>query len=195
MSELSSQSIASSEKEDVLIIGKASAPVTIIEFADYKCPTCNTFFKQIEPEIRETSVDKGLAKIELRMCPHIGLDARPAALGAYCANNQGMFQSYHDNAMNYIYENLFSENKGLSDDVYTSENLREIAKSSGLNTAKFEECVSKEKTADLVSRDLKLTEELQITGTPTFIIGDQRIIGAQPFEVFRVLIEQQLGRN
>lgn len=179
--------------KDKLIIGEADAPVTIVEVADYKCPTCNTFFREIEPNIRRDYIDKGIAKFEIVMFPHIGTDAKPAAVGAYCALEQKKFASYHDGAMNFINDQLFSKGQSYSDEIFTNDNLSTIANNAGLNQTKFDECVKNETTLKLVERDLNFTEQQEITGTPTFIIGDQRVVGAQPYEIFRALIEQELN--
>lgn len=193
-SEKQNTNIIKTDKND-LVIGSDSAPVTIIEYADYKCPTCNSFFREIEPKIRQEYIDKNLVKIIIRQFPHIGLDAKPAAIGAYCANNQNKFKEYHDNAMNFIYDNLFSKGSSLSDDVFTKANLISIANQSNIETTKFKKCLSSKQAEEIVNRDLRLTENEQVTGTPTFIIGDQQIVGAQPFEIFRTLIENKLGEN
>jgi len=120
-----------SNAKDTLIIGEPDAPVTIVEVADYKCPTCNTFFREIEPDIRRDYIDKGLAKFELIMFPHIGTDAKPAAIGAYCANTQKKFTSYHDSAMNFINDQLFLIGQSFSDEIFTSANLSTVAKNAG----------------------------------------------------------------
>lgn len=178
--------------DDSLIIGEADAPITIVEFFDYKCPTCNNFHQQIEPEIKKDYVDSSKVKFQLVTLPNIGLDARIAAEGAYCALDQDKFEQYHVDTFNYIWEKLHSKGEYGSDDVFTAESLSAIAKTAGLDTAEFDRCVEQKSFTDLVDRDLKLSAEKQATGTPTFFIGEQRIVGAQPYTVFRSLIEQQL---
>jgi len=177
---------------ETLIIGEESAPVTIIEYIDFKCPNCYQFLLNAGENIMENYVNVGKAKFEIRMLPYLGLDARPAAEGAYCANNQGSFRDYHDAIFKFVYDNYYSQDKSLNDNVYTVENLRLIASSSNLDVDEFENCVTSNQMSDAVDADLAASRTDGVTGTPTIIIGGRKIIGQQPYQIFRSLIESEL---
>jgi protein-disulfide isomerase len=78
--------------------GKPGAPVTFIEFSDFQCPFCGSFFTQTEPQLLKTYVDTGEVKLVYKQFPMDGLypNAREAALASECANEQGKFWPYHN---------------------------------------------------------------------------------------------------
>ncbi len=90
------------------ILGNKNAPVTIIEFADFQCPFCEQWFKNVEGQIIKNYVDTGKAKFAFRNYAFLGQDSVTAAEGAYCANEQGKFWQYHD----YLYNHQGQENSG-----------------------------------------------------------------------------------
>ncbi len=90
------------------IMGNKNAPVTIIEFADFQCPYCERWFKDVEPGIIKNYVNTGKAKLAFINYAILGQDSVAAAEGAYCANEQGKFWQYHD----YLYSHQGQENSG-----------------------------------------------------------------------------------
>ena len=89
-------------------LGDSSAKVTIVEFADFQCPFCEQWFKNVEGQIIKNYVDTGKAKFAFRNYAFLGQDSVTAAEGAYCANEQGKFWQYHD----YLYNHQGQENSG-----------------------------------------------------------------------------------
>lgn len=180
---------------NALIIGNPNAPVTIVEYGDFKCPNCNKLYRGALREIKKNYIDTGKAKLEFRNLPYISPDSRTAAEGAYCANAQGVFEAYHNAVYDNIWDNYYRENKireGESTDVFTVQTLTDIAAKAGADPSEFTACLDQQTYKDAVTADLKASERDKATGTPTVFIGNQRIVGAQPYAVYSTLIEQEL---
>lgn len=181
--------------DDKLIIGDPNAPVTIVEYGDFKCPSCNKFYRGALRDIKKNYIDTGQVKLEFRNLPYINLDSRTAAEGAYCANAHGKFEAYHNGAFDYIWDNYYRDNKiteGESNDVFNPQSLSAIAAQAGIDINAFADCLAQRTFRDNVNADLSASERDHVTGTPTIFVSNQKIIGAQPYTVYSTLIEQEL---
>jgi protein-disulfide isomerase len=167
-----------------LIIGNPNAKVTLVEFGDFQCPQCKRFFQQTEPQIRAAYINKGLVKLEYHVFPWIGPDSVRAGEAAYCANDQNAFTAYHDE----LYQAQGAENTG----VFSAEELRQLAEKIDLNMGTFNACYSSGKYQALVESGIAQAQANNVNGTPTIIIGDHRVIGAQSFVIYKTLIDEQL---
>jgi protein-disulfide isomerase len=159
--------------------GPAGAPIEIIEFSDFQCPFC----------LRATSIiTQVLAKYGDRIrlvYRHYPLpshpNARPAAEASLCANEQDRFWPYHDR--------LFASSDELSDD-----DLKRHAGDLGLDSAKFNACFDSRKFQEEVEADIDAGNESGVSGTPAFFINGRFLGGAQPFENFQRVIDEELAR-
>ncbi len=158
--------------------GNPKAPVTIIEFSDYQCPFC----KKAEPTVAEVLKVYGPDKVRLvyRNFPlPFHNEARPAAEAAGCAADQGKFWEYHEKLM------------AASD--LSAANLATLATSVGVDKKKFDECVAQQKFKDAVEKDIEAGQQAGVNGTPAFFINGRMLDGAQPFEKFKEVIDQELA--
>jgi protein-disulfide isomerase len=157
--------------------GPADAPVTIITFSDYECPFC----KRAEPtvlQVMKAYPDK--VRLVHRQYPlPFHKQARPAAEAALCANAQGKFWEYH--------EKVFTA--ASLDDA----SLKTIAGEVGLDQAKYDACVSSKEMAKAIDKDVADASAVGVRGTPAFFINGRMISGAQPFEKFQVIIDEELA--
>jgi len=167
------------------VLGQAGAPVVVQEYGDFQCPSCGAFFRTIEPRVREAYIATGRARLEWHDFPWIGPESRDAANAARCAQVQGHFWEYHD----LLYGRQAGENSG----AFSRNRLKAIGQELGLDANAFDGCVEAGTYAGTVQADLGQVRSLGFTGTPTFIIGSRRIVGAQPFEVFAAAIEAELA--
>jgi len=167
------------------VLGNASAPVTIVEYADFQCPNCAAFFGSVEPELVRRYVDTGKAKLVFRHFAWIGGESKLAAQAASCAGAQGKFWPYHD----YLYAHQRGENSG----AFSSTNLKSFAAALSLDRATFDSCLDSGAYKGVVDRDFDEVRSLGLTGTPTFLINGQRIVGAQSLAVFAAAIDKQLA--
>jgi len=162
------------------VLGPANAPVTIIEFSDYQCPYCRKWYTEVFGRILSTYANK--VRFVYRDFPLTSLhpEAEPAAIAAHCAGEQGKYWEFHDL--------IFGGQLGLSATSYT-----QYAGNLNMNIEKFSTCISSEKYKAEVESDLKYASNLGVRSTPTFFINGIAVVGAQPFEVFQQVIDQELG--
>ena len=160
--------------------GSASAPIEMIEFSDFQCPFC----LRADPTVQNVLSTYGdRIRFVYRHYPLPNHPfARPAAEAAACAGEQGKFWPYHDK--------LFASPSKLSD-----VDLKQHAADLGLNTVQFNSCVDTHKLKAQVDKDLKDGEEAGVNGTPAFFINGRMLSGAQPFDVFKKLIDEELARK
>jgi protein-disulfide isomerase len=162
--------------------GAADAPVTIIEFADFKCGFCLRHFNQTLPILREEYIATGKVRYIFRNFPILGVQSRWAALAAECAHEQGRFWEYHDQ--------LFALTQQGQE--FLRSRLKSIAAELGLDSAQFDSCLDSSKYLAEVQEDIMAGQG--VTGTPAFLINGELLIGAQPIDVFRQRIEEALAK-
>ncbi|MHB8547107.1 MAG: DsbA family protein [Nitrosotalea sp.] len=169
------------------VLGSPSSPVTIIEFGDYQCPNCDSWFKHEESTVKTNYIDTNKAKLYFVDFPYLGPDSAIAAQATYCAEDQGKYWQFHD----YLYTNQ----GGIQTGWASTSNLKSYAASLGLDTTQFNSCLDSGKYADRVSHNRDIGSSENIQGTPTFFIisasgSMQEIIGAQPASAFSTVIDQ-----
>jgi protein-disulfide isomerase len=178
---------------DAPMLGRADAPVTLVEFSDYQCPFCQRFFATTLPALKKDYVDTGKVRYVFRDFPldQIHPLARKAAEAAHCAGEQGKYWEMHDV--------LFQNQRALA-----PLQLAEHARTVGVDGAKFEECLASGRQAARVERGLTDGAAVGVQGTPTFVVGKTKagdvvegtpIRGAQPLETFRRIIDQALAEQ
>ena len=165
--------------------GSASAPVAIIEYGDFQCPSCGAFARGTEAELIRRYIDTGKAKLVWKNFAWIGTESKLAAQAAACANEQGKFWEYHD----HLYANQRGENTGY----LSGATLKAFASTLALDRAAFDPCLDSGRYKARVERDGSEVRSLGLTGPPTFIINGTRIVGAQPIGVIAGVIEQKLA--
>lgn len=106
--------------------------------------------------------------------------AMPASEAALCAKEQGKYWEYHDK--------LFANQRALSD-----EDLKRYASELELDADAFGACLDSGKSRPDVLRDQKAGQQAGVTGTPAFFINGRFLSGAQPFDAFKKLIDEELG--
>ncbi|MDD3861904.1 MAG: DsbA family protein [Candidatus Gracilibacteria bacterium] len=177
--------------DDDPVKGNKNAKITIVEFSEYQCPYCAKFYENAYQDILKDYVNTGKAKVVFRDLPldfHPG--AMPAALAANCARDQGgdaMYFKMHDK----LFEN---QSTIFADTTKIDETMKQMASQLGLNSTKFSSCYDSEKYKDEIEKDIADADSVGIRGTPAFIINGQYISGAQPYEKFKTIIEQELAK-
>ena len=160
--------------------GAEKAQVTIVKFEDFECPFCKNVqpalaavLKQYNGKVRVVHKDLPLEAIHPQ--------AQLAAEAARCAGDQNKFWEYHDT--------LYAKAPKFAADA-----LKAYAKDIGLDTAKFDQCLTSGKHKALVQKDLSEGAQLGLTGTPTFFINGREVSGALPVESFAAIIDEELGQ-
>ena len=169
-------------------MGDPNAPVKIIEYADFQCPFCQRYWQETESQIINAYVATGKVYYEYRSVgAFIGPDSASAAEAAYCAGDQGKFWKYHD----VLYSNWTGENVG----DFAPDKLRQYASTVGLEPKTFNDCLNQDKYARQIQQDVANAKADGIRSTPSFLINNKLVEGAQPFNVFQKAIEAALKGN
>lgn len=159
--------------------GPADAPITIVEFSDYQCPFC----ARVTPTMDR--VMKTYAGKVRRVFKDFPLPSHPqapkASEAARCAGDQGKYWEMH--------ARLFANQAALQVDQ-----MKKTASTLGIDQAAFDQCLDGGKYTARVSADLDQGEGLGVNSTPSLFINGRPLIGAQPFEVFKQVIDEELAR-
>lgn len=168
--------------------GNANAKVTIIEFADFRCPFCNQFFTSTENQLFKDYVDSGKVKFAFRQYAFLGPASNVAADAAECANDQGKFWEFHD----YLYKNQPSE---ADTSMYNTNTLTQAAISLGINGDQFRSCLDGKQGDSKAQTDFSDGQKAGVSGTPTFFINGTPLVGAEPYSAFQQAIEAALKQS
>lgn len=159
------------------IRGNADAKVTIVEFSDFQCPFCKRALPTVDQVMKEYG-DK--VKLAFRQNPlPFHPNATPAAKAALAAHKQGKFWEMHDK--------LFNGQQDLND-----KNYKKWAGELKLNVAKFEKDMKDPALAKSIEDDANFARGNGAGGTPSFYINGVLLVGAQPFEKFKEVIDALL---
>lgn len=164
--------------------GQDSAPVTIVEYSEFLCPFCARAALNTLPEVEEEYVAAGKVRLEFKHFIVHGEAAVLAAGAAECASEQDAFWEYHD---------MLFLNQGSVD--FSVENLRQFAEELGLDLDSFNTCLVSERYMDELAADLDEARRHGVSGTPSFLINGKLVVGYQPFEEFRVHIEEAVSEQ
>lgn len=166
------------------IEGDPNAGLTMIEYSSLTCPHCATFHNDILPKIRETYIDTGKLKLEMRDFPLDQYALRAAAM-ARCAPENRYFP---------LMDMLFKQQAKWTQATDPITAIKQIGRLAGIGAEQADACMTNEALLDgILKIRLGGQEDHDVKSTPTFIIGEKRVVGAQPFDTFREAIEPQLG--
>jgi protein-disulfide isomerase len=165
--------------ENSYAIGPADAPITIVEFSDFECPFCRRWHAEVYKPL--LAAYPGKIRLVYRNLPLTSIhpDALAAAEAAMCAGEQDVYWKFHDK--------LFSS-ESLGNSVFV-----QYAQDLGLNMSTFESCLSNHKYQKAIEADSDFAINLGIRSTPTFFINGLAIVGAQPLDVFKQVIDKELA--
>lgn len=157
--------------------GKSTAPVWIVELADFGCSYCAKFAAETMPALDSLFTAKG--KVQWQYVPFvIGMfpNAREAAEGAICAAEQGKFWPMHNK--------LYLNRKGWMASGSPRILVARLANEAGVDAATYGRCVRGKAVSETLERNNALAKSLLVRGTPTFVINGEIVPGALPTDVF-----------
>jgi protein-disulfide isomerase len=157
--------------------GPKHAKVTIVEWSDFQCPFCS----RVEPTLKqiEDTYSKDVRIIWRNQPLPFHQNAKPAAEAAMAAHEQGKFWPMHDK----IYANQQSIDRA---------SLEKYAQEIGLDMGKFKAALDSGKFRAAIEADSAKGNEVGANGTPTFFINGREFVGAQPFESFKNMIDEEI---
>lgn len=167
--------------------GPADAKVTIVEYSDFQCPFCTRGYETIEKQVLKEYGDKVRFVYK-----HFPLNfhpwAQPAAVAVECAGDQ-------DPAAFWELYSYYFENQKEVNPQNLKEKSKEVLGKTKIDVKKWEECFDGNKTLQRVQGDMAEGQSVGVSGTPAFIINGRLVSGAQPFQSFKAIIDDELARN
>ncbi len=172
--------VANVELTGAPVKGPKNAPVTIAIFSDFQCPFCS----RVVPTIHDLEKQYGnKLKIAFKHQPlPFHNNARIAAAASMAANEQGKFWEMHDK--------MFA-NQGALD----RQNLERYAQDLGLDMGKFKAALDSNKYDAQITKDSNEGSAIGANGTPTFFINGRQLVGAQPIDQFKAIIDDELKKK
>ena len=172
--------------DDDMILGKADAPVTIIEYASLTCPHCAHFSTTTFPKIRSELIEPGKVRWVYRDLP---LDHRAllGALLAHCVPKEQYFATI---------DVLFATQEDWASAADANAALGQIGRTAGLDQPTVDKClVDKAMTAKIIARIKDGQQKYDIKATPTFIIDGKGHSGNMAYDEFFDLVKDLLPKQ
>lgn len=155
-------------------LGAADAPVEIVEFADFKCPACAVFNRDIFPQVKSNYIDTGQARFSFLNFPlPIGQDSWTAANAVECVYHDIGNQAFWD-----YYHALFASQGPERQTWATPDLLVQIAEDyidEPVDTAELRRCIVNERYRDAAEHDRRMGANAEIPGTPTVFVNGQKL--------------------
>jgi protein-disulfide isomerase len=164
---------------DSVTKGGAAPKVTIVEFSEFQCPFCSRAVPTMNQVLDTYKDDVQLVFKHLPLSFHN--NAENAALASEAARQQGKFWEMHDR--------MFANQQMLD-----LPSLEKHAQELGLDLAKFKAAMGDAKTKDRLEADKKQAAQFGATGTPTFFVNGRKMVGAQAFEAFKSVIDEEIKK-
>lgn len=166
------------------LIGKVDAPVKIVEFADFECPSCGGWATVTEPDVRTRIINAGLANLtyyDFPLTQHRNTLA--ASNAAACADEQGKFWQMHDR--------LFQAQDEWNGEATEAPKpfFKRYAGEVGLDVAKWEACFDARKYQKRIAANLAEGLRRGVNSTPTFVIGSRLYPGMRSYDELKRLVD------
>lgn len=170
---------------DDFVLGKADAPVTVVEYASLTCPHCANFHLNVLPTVKKDYIDKGLVRIVYRDFP-LDNAALMASVVARCAGPGRYFGFLNA---------LFAAQENWSRSRDPAAAVSRIALLGGMTQAEFNACLKNEALVDaVVKQRLEADKKFGINSTPTLLINGEKYSGGLTIEQFRAVVEPKLKK-
>lgn len=171
--------------ENDIKIGPEDAKVKVVEFSDFQCPYCKTFYTAALKKMLSDYGDKVLFVFK-----NLPLDFHPqsnnASLAAECANEQGKFIIYADKL--FANQDTWGKTQG-------TQSFKSMAQQiAGMNIAQFNQCLDDKKYQDKIDRDKEEAKSFGVSGTPAVFVNDQFKNGAIDYNTLKAAIDGELAK-
>lgn len=169
--------------DDSPAIGPADAKVTIVEYSDFQCPYCGAAYKTVDQLLQEYQGKVRLVYKHLPLSIHNW--AEDAAVDSACVYQQ------KPDAFWKVYNYLFANQGSITKETLTDKVVL-ATKDSGLNAEDLKKCISSRSALSVVQANMAEAGNLGLSSTPSFIINGRPVVGAQPLEQFKQVIDDAL---
>ena len=164
--------------------GNPDAKVTVFEYSDYECPFCGKFYSESYKKLKEEYIDTGKINFVYKDFP-LGFHAKavPVAAAANCVLRDLGNDKYFE-----MHDKIFENQNSMSD-----SNYKKWALELGMDSDSYDSCIVDSEILDEINGDLAEGSQLGVSGTPSFFINGNLIVGAQPYSVIKAAIEKALS--
>jgi protein-disulfide isomerase len=172
------------------LIGKADAPLQVLEFADFECPGCANFATVTEPDVRKRLIETGqisLRYFDFPLPQH--KNSWAASHAAMCAEEQGKFWEMHDR----LFQGQDQWNTQATSNPKSV--LKGYAQELGLNVPRWEQCFDDEKFQKRIEANKAEALRRQVNVTPTFVVGKRLIPGAPPYDLLKAYVDSAVAER
>lgn len=172
------------------IIGDKNAPITVIEFGDFKCPACKSWGENIYPQLEKDFIDNGNVKFAYVNVLFHGVESQVGSLAAETVLKQSPenYWAFH--------QALFAAqpaNQRHDEPWLTAEKVLEIVSEiDGIDVEQFEASFLDAEYVSEVEKDVQLIEEYEVNLTPTIFINNKMVEDPFDYEKIKSLIEKEL---
>jgi len=173
-----------SNPQNCAAIGNEDAPVTMVEVSDFGCSHCTAFHNNTADDLKAEFVDSGTLRW-VALPYALSATTVPAAGAALCAGEQDNYFGFA-NAL-FAIESL--------DVRLTAAGFEQAAESIGLDMDAFRSCMDDGRNLDLVNTNRDMARTNRVSGTPTFFLNGEKLVGAQPQERFEAVIDRLLAKK
>lgn len=173
-------------------MGEADAPVTVVEFGDYKCPACKAWGEQFLPTLVQEYVDQGKVKFTYINVLFHGEESNLGSAAAEAIYKQSP-ESYWE-----FHKQLFGEQPGADHDSkwLTNEKVMEVASAiPGIDLSQLEKDIQSQDVKNELEKDTALVEEFKVEKTPTVMVNDTVLEDPFDYELIISLIEKELEES
>ncbi|GIG25644.1 DsbA family protein [Cellulomonas denverensis] len=176
---------ARNDPDDPMAIGDIDAPVLMIEWADLRCHYCGQFANETLPGLLSDYVEDGTLRIEWHSAVVLGGTSGDAAVAARAAGQQGLFWEF--------VEALYAT-EPTGETVWDRAALTALAAGvPGLDAEQFAADLDDPDLIAAAEEEADASRRIGVESTPTFVVGDQVLRGAQPLENFATVIQDQMA--
>lgn len=169
--------------------GDTTAPVEILEFADFECPSCAHYAILTAPDVRTRIVEGGRAYLkyyDLPLPQH--RHSQPASHAAACADEQGLFWEMHDRL--YLNQERWATNRTSN----PRSIFRDLAREVGSNVGQWEQCYDSRRSQQRIDANHAEAVRRGVNSTPTFIINGQVMRGAVSYDQLNAAVTAAMER-
>ncbi|WP_433675708.1 DsbA family protein [Microbacterium gorillae] len=178
------EQVARRTADDPMAFGDIDAPVTIVEWVDYRCPFCAKYTNETMPAIIADYVDTGIVRYEVHDVSFFGEQSTAAAVAARAAAAQGRFGEF--------LRVLYAAAPASGHPDMPRETLIGFAQEAGVpDIAAFTAALDDPSLTAAVTADTARAQQMGVTSVPFFVIGDEVLSGALPEADFRTVIDAQ----
>jgi protein-disulfide isomerase len=171
------------------VLGSATAPVEVVEYADFQCPHCGEFANVQFPTIKEQLINTGRLRWRFREYPLPIFEwSRVAALAGQCAGEQGKFWEME--------EALFQQQSDWGRSRKNpSAAFRDLARGVGVEVNKYDACMDSQRYAGRIEASYREGAARGVTGTPTFFVNGRELDNTRfgNSDAFKNLVDSLTG--